>query len=142
MIRRALPVAAVSAGLLLTLGACGGDDDAGAAGPDSQARLGATAEQAPVSPPDGPRFDVIAGDLYLEPEELSVPAGTVVLNYVNKGSLPHTLLIDGGPKFRLKVDRKGDEDAGAVTLRPGEYTLYCDIPGHRNGGMEGTLIVK
>jgi uncharacterized cupredoxin-like copper-binding protein len=25
---------------------------------------------------------------------------------------------------------------------PGTYTFFCTLPGHRDGGMEGTLVVK
>lgn len=135
MIRRALPVAIFALGSLVFLGGCGGDDDASAAN-------GTTDEAPPPIPADAPKFDVIADEMSLEPEDLAVPAGTVVLRYVNKGSLPHTLLVDDGPEFKLRVDKKGEEDTGALSLKPGDYTLYCDVPGHRNAGMESTLTVQ
>jgi plastocyanin len=133
MIRRALPVAILALGSLLVVGACGGDDDASANG---------TTDETETSLPDGPSFEVLAGEMYLKPKELTVPAGTVVLRYVNEGRLPHTLLIDDGPKFKLEVDKRGDEDTGGVTLEPGRYTLYCDVPGHKNAGMKSTLVVN
>ncbi len=35
--------------------------------------------------------------------------------------------------------------SGVVHLKanePGEYVFYCTVPGHREAGMEGTLIVQ
>jgi uncharacterized cupredoxin-like copper-binding protein len=29
-----------------------------------------------------------------------------------------------------------------VTLKPGTYTYYCSVPGHRSGGMQGKLVVS
>jgi len=29
-----------------------------------------------------------------------------------------------------------------VNVNAGEYTFYCSVPGHRAGGMEGTLTVR
>jgi uncharacterized cupredoxin-like copper-binding protein len=29
-----------------------------------------------------------------------------------------------------------------LNLKPGVYTFYCEVPGHREAGMFGTLTVK
>ena len=54
----------------------------------------------------------------------------------------HTLVFDGGkvPGFKLEAS-SGESDELKVDLKPGEYTIYCDIPGHREAGMEGTITV-
>jgi uncharacterized cupredoxin-like copper-binding protein len=44
------------------------------------------------------------------------------------------------PGFKLEAG-SGKSDELKADLKPGEYTFFCDIPGHREGGMEGTLTV-
>ena len=55
----------------------------------------------------------------------------------------HTLVFDKGkvPGFQLEVEGTS-VDAKKIDLEPGKYVFYCDIPGHRAQGMEGTLTVK
>jgi uncharacterized cupredoxin-like copper-binding protein len=53
----------------------------------------------------------------------------------------HTLAIEGVKGFKLEVPRPGDIDTGSVRLEPGSYTLFCDVPGHRQAGMEAPLTV-
>jgi uncharacterized cupredoxin-like copper-binding protein len=67
-------------------------------------------------------------------------AGEVSFEYVGKGSLVHTLLVDKVSGFKLQVSN-GKKATGKVALAPGTYTIYCDIPGHRAQGMEATLTV-
>ena len=122
-------VACVALGLLAT--GCG-DDDSGSGDGASVA----------TRPEPGEPMTVVAEDIDFPHGEYHVAAGEVDVVYENEGSIAHTLLIDDVDGFKLSVRSKGDVDEGSVELEPGEYELYCDIPGHRNGGMDATLVVS
>jgi plastocyanin len=118
----------LAATLTLPLAACGGDDDDATTDTTSGAAAGAV--------------HVIAEDsLNFDKDSYSADAGEVSFVYENGGALPHTLVIDGidTDDFKLSV---GDTDEGSVELEPGEYTIFCDVPGHRGAGMEATLTVS
>jgi plastocyanin len=92
-----------------------------------------------VGPPD---LTVNAGPGFrFNPPQAQAPAGEAVIEYVNADTQAHTFLIDGVPGFKLEVGSKGQKDKDKVKLAAGEYTYYCDIAGHRTGGMEGKLTV-
>ena len=66
----------------------------------------------------------------------------LTIGLFDQGSMHHTLLIEGQDNFKLEVDRQGDVAIGDVLLRRGTYTIYCELPGHRAGGMEATLLIE
>jgi uncharacterized cupredoxin-like copper-binding protein len=33
----------------------------------------------------------------------------------------------------------GKTQTKKVQLKPGKYTIYCTLPGHRQSGMQGTI---
>ena len=74
----------------------------------------------------------------------TVDAGEITFAFVNEDSMRHTMLLAKDdvkvPNFRLLVNRKGDVDSGTVTLEPGTYLIFCDVPGH--GNMKATLVVE
>lgn len=119
---------------VLGLGACGG----GGGGGDETAEQGRVAAE----PDDAVALQVQADEFSFSPNELRATAGTVAIEYVNVGAIPHTLVIEGVDALALSVQSEGDVDAGSVRLEPGRYTLYCDVAGHRASGMEGTLTVS
>src|SRR3546814_8789429 len=86
--------------------------------------------------------EVVAEDIKFAESGLEAAAGEVEFTYTNDGVIGHTLLIDGVDDFKLEVEANGDVDEGTVTLDAGSYTVYCDIAGHREAGMETTLEVR
>lgn len=115
----------------LALSACGGDDDTAAA-PDALDGNGA----------GGGELTVVAEDIAFPSETYQAEAGTVDVVYENEGSIEHTLVIEDVEDFKLTVSSNGDVDEGTVELDAGTYTIYCDVAGHREAGMEATLEVS
>jgi plastocyanin len=83
------------------------------------------------------------GELRFDRRSLQARAGQVTVVMDNPSSLPHNVSIEG-----RGVDEEGETvgEAGRSTVRaelqPGEYNFYCSVPGHRQGGMQGTLTVR
>jgi plastocyanin len=83
------------------------------------------------------------GGLRFDTEALEARAGRVTIRMENPSSVPHNVSLAGGG-----IDEEGDTigqgGTSSVTaeLRPGRYDFYCSVPGHREGGMEGTLTVR
>jgi plastocyanin len=71
-------------------------------------------------------------------------AGEVTLEFDNPQSVPHNVAIEdsSGKKIGETETLAEGEATTVVDLKPGTYTYFCSIPGHREGGMEGTLTVK
>jgi plastocyanin len=71
-------------------------------------------------------------------------AGKVTLNFTNPQPLTHDVAIeDSSGKTIGKTELIAEgSDSAVVDLKPGEYTFYCTVPGHREAGMEGTLKVE
>jgi plastocyanin len=72
--------------------------------------------------------------------QFTVPAGIVNIHYVSEGG-SHTLAIDN-PKYSNFLLQVPPAANGKVLLKPGTYTIYCTIPGHRAAGMQATITVQ
>jgi uncharacterized cupredoxin-like copper-binding protein len=71
------------------------------------------------------------------------PAGPLEIDSENKSSVDHNIAIEGnGVSEEGPVVKDGGVSKVSADLKPGEYTFYCSVPGHRQGGMEGKLTVK
>ncbi len=84
------------------------------------------------------------GSFAFDQKTASAPSGTVTVNFDNPASLSHDVVIEDETGTEIgKTDLVSQgETSTTVELEPGNYTFYCNVPGHREGGMEGTLTVK
>lgn len=87
-------------------------------------------------------LDIKGGNFFFDPKNSDLPAGVDAIKFESEGG-QHTLVFDNDkvPGFKLQAG-SGKSDELKVDLKPGKYTIYCDIPGHREAGMEGTITVQ
>jgi plastocyanin len=83
------------------------------------------------------------GQLKFLASKATATPGHVTLRMANKSSVAHDIAITGGGLNQIgKIVSQGGVSTVSATLKPGSYTFYCSVPGHRQAGMVGTLTVK
>lgn len=83
------------------------------------------------------------GQLAYLTKTATAPAGKLELDSKNDASIPHDIALEGsGVDAKGKTVQGGAVSSVSVSVKPGKYTFYCTVSGHREGGMEGTLTVK
>jgi plastocyanin len=128
--------------------ACGGSDDS----TTTTATEGGKANAAPESGKEttgggGSTLEFEAdpeGNLAYTTTKATAKAGKVTIDFNNPQSLTHDVAIeDSAGKTVAQTDLIGNEETSTTAdLKPGTYTFYCSVPGHREAGMEGTLTVE
>jgi uncharacterized cupredoxin-like copper-binding protein len=83
------------------------------------------------------------GQLSYDTKALSAKAGTVTVTMTNMSPVEHDVAIAEGSKtLGATPVFSGGSKTVTVKLKPGKYTFFCTVPGHRQAGMEGTLTVS
>ncbi len=63
------------------------------------------------------------------------------LDLKNAGTVEHDFNIDAsGLKVLVKPGQSATRTLGPLT--PGIYEFYCAVPGHKEAGMKGQIVVK
>lgn len=108
---------------------------------------------------------VSAGDFAFTPSEARVKVNQrYLVRLTNSGSLLHDWTIDSieaadvgvgassehkaphaddrSNQLHLAADPGKTADLRFTPTRAGEYVFYCTVPGHRDAGMQGALVVE
>jgi plastocyanin len=95
-------------------------------------------------PPKGPAVATVEVDalptLKFQADSFTTKAGINEIKYNDKGGT-HTLVF-AEPEYAGFILQVPPDDSGKIDLKAGDYTIFCDIPGHRAAGMEATLTVE
>ncbi|MDA0270786.1 MAG: cupredoxin domain-containing protein [Chloroflexi bacterium] len=108
------------------------------------------------------RVEIAMHDIRFEPSTFEVDRGALVaIALENAGEILHDFTLErtdiahgyriegeaahhhaegGGPHVALRAGQRGE-----LRMRfdePGEYVFYCDVTGHRRGGMTGIITVR
>jgi cytochrome c oxidase subunit 2 len=137
----------------LVLAACGDDDDTTAtdmpmSGSGMDGEMGGGMghdgtmghdETSPVA--DGARrIEVTARSFEFDPDEITVTAGEDVAIVLTSEDILHDFTVDE-LDAHVSADADETDEGGLRADEPGRYTYYCTVTGHREAGMEGTLVV-
>jgi uncharacterized cupredoxin-like copper-binding protein len=165
-LRAAAAAALLVAGLAVV--GCGGSDEttttveAAETGTEAQ-ESEETGSETTVPAGGGQELTIKMGEFYYEPSDVTAKAGTVTITAPNEGNAPHELVIaktnDDPAKLPTVEDGSVDEasldipgeveevEAGAtgtatLELSADKYVMFCNLPGHYEGGMYGSLTVE
>ena len=118
--------------------------------PASPGGSGSTAPNQPGSgestpPPSLPEVQVSAVEYHFTLSRTTVPAGKVILQFVNDGQDEHNLNAQGAegpPAATFAIELPKAVTKQVVELHHGSYTLFCSLAGHAAKGMKATLTVE
>ena len=108
----------------------------------------AAASTAPSAPgPTAPSnaTAVIVKDFKIEPADIKVQGKAVSLAVTNQGPTIHNVTIRDASGTVIVASRDlkaGESETITATLAPGNYILFCSLPGHESLGTKGTLEVS
>ena len=140
-----------------------------AAGCGSDNGTESTTEPQAAAGGSAPNASLIIGmkDDFFVPKVAAAKAGSVKITAKNQGQLVHELVLaktntdpaklpttSDGEVDEAKLESLGQDagevadvapgasKAGTFKLAPGNYVMFCNIPGHYAAGMYGTITVK
>jgi uncharacterized cupredoxin-like copper-binding protein len=142
----------VGAGLALVVGGCGGDDDETTTGSGTTDTVAAETQATTLG--------ISMTEFKFTPANPELARGKLEITATNKGKTSHELILlktDADPSKLPKTGKgvsvkksvgeipavaPGDSGVRTFALKPGNYVMVCNLPGHYDAGMYGSLIVR
>ena len=144
-----------AAALALGVAACGGGSSSSASKSASTSSAAATSSAAKSGTSSAAAAGGASGTLSIaanssgslayDKKTLSAKAGKVTITMTNMAPIGHNLTVQQGTSGAVlgaTPTFQGGSKSLTLSLKPGKYTFYCSVPGHRAGGMVGTLTVS
>lgn len=136
-------IAAIVAAMALFAGCGSGDEPAT---PETGEPTAPAPSEPPASSP-GDQDEAQTVNVKMSEFALDMPstfkAGTYTFVAENTGQTVHALKIEGqGMEQETPIVQPGDSAELTLTLRNGDYEVYCPVGGHKGQGMEKEITVE
>jgi plastocyanin len=134
----------------LSVTACGGSTSS-SGGSHPKASNPASTTSTAAAPASTPATHTVnlstnpSGALMFSATTLHALAGRVTIHFTNKAPEGHNFTLQEGSGGRVLAATptfNGGTKTLVVNLKPGSYTYFCSVPGHRASGMHGILMVS
>jgi plastocyanin len=86
-----------------------------------------------------------SGQLKYSTTALTAKPGKVTIEFMNASPEGHNVTVEasgGGAPLGATPTFSGGSKSLTLNLKAGTYAFFCSVPGHRQGGMQGTLTVQ
>jgi plastocyanin len=145
-----LSLIVVVAALGLGVAACGGSSSSSSSSSAPASSASTSTSSSAAAPAAGGSGSLAiaadpSGQLKYNKKTLAAKAGKVSIVMTNMAPEGHNLTIQKGTSGAVvgaTPTFMGGSKTLTVNLKPGTYTFYCSVPGHRAAGMVGTLTVS
>jgi plastocyanin len=100
--------------------------------------------EAPAKGPGGTlKLSADPTQLAFDTTKLSSKPGKVTIDFENPSAIQHDVVIEQSGKEIAGTPLIAEGKTSVTAdLAPGTYTFLCNVPGHAEAGMEGTLTVR
>lgn len=135
--RKSITLIAATGVLALGVAACGGSSSTATSATAAGTTSSATVSKLSISAAS-------SGALMFSTKTLRAKAGKVTITFHNHSPEAHnfTVVRRNGAIVGATPTFDGGSKTLTLHLSAGRYTYYCSVPGHRQAGMHGTLIVS